>query len=53
MRKGSTFRVFVLAVLFSALVVLGPCEGMTAGTGNWDSRGMVSIESIEISRLCR
>ena len=45
MRRGSTLRFFVLAVLFSTLVFLGPCEGFNGGTGNWDTRrGMVSID---------
>jgi len=46
MRKGNTFRFFVLAVLFSTLVVLRPCEGVSGGTGNWDTRQLVSTESI-------
>lgn len=39
MRKASTLGLFVVAFLFSTLVILRPCQGLSAGGSNWKPRG--------------
>lgn len=49
MRKSSTFSLFVIAFLFSTLVVIKPCQGLTGGGQNWGPRRpAVSIETRHI-----
>ncbi|CAH3042696.1 unnamed protein product [Pocillopora meandrina] len=52
MKRGSSFCIVLIAFVLTTLVVLRPCQGLTAGGNNWSRRSKPEAKRA-LESMCR